>query len=458
MASVSNPGTNTSLISQVGATEHINISRVGEEQWIEVIKKMDEVYTDLVHSQIELERKNLALEEAHIFIRSILSSMSDVLIVCDTEGVIEQTNIALERLTGYDANYFKGHTLHSMISDKGLPIVKKLPEKMLSKECIVDCEIALLNSNQEEVEISVNCSPRYDPKGRLVGMVMIGRPVGELRQAYLDLDRAHRTLKSAQQRLISSEKMAALGRLVAGVSHELNNPISFVFGNMHALKRYSLNITEYLKALDRGLEQDALQSLRTDLNIDKILSDLVPLAEGTLEGAERVSEIVQDLRRFSSGEQAAYVEFDMVSILQTAMEWVSKATKGNPKIEFNCQGPILVHARKGHVHQIIINLVQNAFDAMAGSGTPHIIVDCRKVDGELQTTIRDFGPGILKKHMPHIFEPFFTTKTVGEGTGLGLYISYEMAKEQGGSLTARNHPGGGAIFTLRLPLETSNAS
>ena len=374
-------------------------------------------------------------------------------------GVIRETNKALEELTGHDADYFKGRSLQSLISNQTLPIVQDFPEKVSSNKTISDCEVSILNSKNEQTELAVNCSPRYDHRGRLVGMVLIGRPVGELRRAYAALDKAHHNLRNAQRQLIGSEKMAALGRLVAGVAHELNNPISFVFGNMHALKRYGDSITRYLKALDDdSVDADALVALRTKLKIDKIASDISPLVEGTLEGAERVSDIVQDLRRFSSGKKEAPETFDLIQIVRTAVEWVSKTVGGRPIVTFNCSGPFPISARKGHVHQIIVNLVQNAFDVMADQDEPRIIIGCEKKDGDVLISVRDFGPGILPKDMPHIFEPFFTAKPIGEGTGLGLYISYGLADEQGGSIVAENHPEGGAVFTLKLPLDEDNES
>lgn len=441
-----------SLIDQVGVPEQLSHDFPKEEAWIEVIQKMDEVYADLVRSQVELEKKNAALEDAHRFIRSVLSSMTDVLIVCDMDGTIQQTNNALEQLIGISAQDLKGSSLFSIICDDDISSPADFfTDEMRADHSISDYELCLRGLGGEVIPLAVNCSARYNHQGRLKGMVLTGRPVGELRRAYEQLDRAHKTLRKTQQQLIFSEKMAALGRLVAGVAHELNNPISFVFGNMHALKRYGDNITTYLQALDSDMPAKDVAELRAELKIDKIVADISPLVEGTLEGAERVSDIVQDLRRFSSSQTETPDHFDLPSVLQTATKWVLQTAKHTPEVEFDLPAELQVIGRKGHIHQIIINLVQNAVDVSGNRSDAKIKISCGSDKTGVWASVKDFGPGIAEKDLSHIFEPFYTTKPLGEGMGLGLYVSYTMAKEQGGVLVAENHKEGGAIFTLRLP-------
>ncbi|MFC4348602.1 sensor histidine kinase [Kordiimonas lipolytica] len=273
----------------------------------------------------------------------------------------------------------------------------------------------------------------------------------QLKKAYEELDDAHKKLTLAQERLIVSEKMAALGRLVAGVAHELNNPISFVFGNMHALKRYGSQISQFFELLRKKQPSPEVEDLIAEQKIDKILADITPLVEGTLEGAERVSDIVQGLRRFSSNQEEAPGQFNLVRVIRTAVDWVIKAERANPTVKLDLPEAMEITGRKGQTHQILVNLVQNAVDALSDTENPEIRVSCRSVDDAVEISIADNGPGIQAEEMDKIFEPFFTTKPVGQGTGLGLYISYGMALKQGGSLTATNNENGGATFTLKVP-------
>jgi two-component system sensor histidine kinase HupT/HoxJ len=283
---------------------------------------------------------------------------------------------------------------------------------------------------------------------------MVGRPLGELRRAYKRLDAAHRDLQQAQQHLIFSEKMAALGRLVAGVAHELNNPISFVFANMHALRKYALRVRRYLEAVNAGMTGEDLQALRKELKMDRMIADIEPLLDGTLEGASRASEIVQDLRRFSSSQAEPPEDADLARIIQTAASWVVTAARTKPAVSFEVAGNLTVRCARGAVHQILVNLIQNSLDAMDGEPEPRIEIGAVAAGDCVNITVRDHGPGIAPEAMKKLFEPFFTTKPIGKGLGLGLYLSYGLAEDLGGRLSASNHAEGGAVFTLCLPQDS----
>ena len=438
-----------SLMQQLGGDGPMLNDANSEEAWIEVIQKMDLVYADLVRYQVELEEKNSALEEAQRFIESVQAAMTDVLIVCDIQGRIQRANGALEKLTGHTEAELMNRSFKELFVESSQSLVDGFADKIRS-ETVYDCEVNLIGADGKPTPLAMNCSSRYDHDGRLVGMVLIGRPVGELRRAYEELNITHRELKQAQEQLVHSEKMASLGRLVAGVAHELNNPISFVFGNMHALKRYGDRITRYLQAVHDGVDETQRERLRRELKIDHILSDIGSLIDGTLEGAERVSDIVMDLRRFSGNQQEDNQPFQLAPVINTAVDWVVKAARRKPDLTIEVPEELEAIGIKGLVHQILVNLVQNALDVMEEMETPKLMIRGWRDWDNVRIEVRDFGPGIPKQNLMRVFDPFFTTKDVGKGTGLGLYISYGLASDQGGSLMASNHPDGGAMFTLTL--------
>ncbi len=206
-----------SLLSRAGVAVGV-APEPAEEVWIEVIQKMDAVYAELVENQVELETKNAALEEAQQLIASVFASMTDVLAVCDRLGRIQRVNLALEQVTGRKEPDLIGHPLASVFMPESVAAVQDMLAKLRDDGALADREVALRDKSSAAAPYAVNCSARFDHKGRFAGGVMVGRPLGELRRAYKRLDVAHRDLQEAQQHLVFAEKMAALGRLVAGVA------------------------------------------------------------------------------------------------------------------------------------------------------------------------------------------------------------------------------------------------
>jgi two-component system sensor histidine kinase HupT/HoxJ len=425
---------------------------VGEHVWIDVIQKMDEVYNDLIQYEVALEEKNAALEESQQFILSILTSMSDILVVCDRAGVIEDVNASLVKLTGLADAELRGSPLLALFADDASRLkATDIFSGKLDIETIHDCEVSLQAADGSSMAVSLNCTPRLSAVGKLLGVVITGRPVGELRRAYEALRRTHEELKHTQKQLLHSEKMASLGRLVAGVAHELNNPISFVLGNVHAMQRYADRLQRYLEAVHAGASVAELAALRAELRIDRLIEDLNPLVEGTIEGAERTRAIVDGLKRFSVMDREEDEIFNLAEVAERAVHWVTRTVGDNFRVELDLPAEILVSGFSGRMQQVMMNLVQNAYDATLGESKPCLWVTARTEGDTVVLEFRDNGPGIAADDLPKIFEPFFTTKPVGKGTGLGLAISYGIVERHGGQLTAANHPEGGAVFSLKLP-------
>lgn len=430
---------------------------VDEDVWMDVIHKMDEVYSDLLQYEVALEEKNKRLEESQQFILSVLTSMSDIMVVCDRNGLIEDVNKSLVEFCGMDAGDLRGESVLTLFADDAS---RARAREILTNQAasgVHDCELSLRGRDGNAVPVSLNCTARYSAVGKSLGVVVTGRPVGELRKAYHALHLAHEDLKRTQQQLLHSEKMASLGRLVAGVAHELNNPISFVLGNIHVLRKYADSLGTYLGAVhDRDATlADDLSDLRKSLRIDRILSDLPQLIEGTVEGAERTRDIVDGLKRFSAIDRDEVHVLDLVAVIERAVRWVCQAARDQFKVSVALPPALPVLGSTGQLQQVVMNLVQNACDATAEQGQPRLDIRA-EIDGtRMRIAFRDNGPGIDEKHLPYIFDPFFTTKPIGKGTGLGLSISYGIVERHGGSLRAENLPEGGACLTLELPLARS---
>ena len=238
-------------------------------------------------------------------------------------------------------------------------------------------------------------------------------------------------LMAAQAMLVQSEKLRVVGQLAAGVAHEINNPLNNVAGFAQLLL------------------------LRTDLN-----PGAREEAELILKEVERASDVIKGLLQFARPAAPARAPVDLTEIVHQALTLQRAAlVKAGVEVRIDVPGEFpLVQADATQIQQVIINLTQNAAQAMEGRPAPRILIIRASVEGEWTVLqVEDTGPGIAQQHLPRLFEPFFTTKPAGQGTGLGLSVSYGIVRGHGGTLEATNSPAGGARFTMRLPVATTEA-
>ncbi|MBC7905340.1 MAG: PAS domain-containing protein [Rhodospirillaceae bacterium] len=399
---------------------------------------MEEVYSDLIQYEVELEEKNAALEEAQRFITSVLSSVSDILVVCDSKGVLQQVNLAFLKLTDFAEVDLLGSNLADVLAQDVGPLAHWL-------EAGTDREVRFRASEGGVTDpVALTCATLLDHRGLPAGMVLTGRPVGELRRAY-------EALKRAQAQLVQQEKMASLGRLIAGVAHELNNPISFIVGNVHVLTKYRERLETYLAAIHSGADTAERETARKGLRIDALMADLPGLIDGTREGAQRVADIVKSLKRlsFSPGGDAEAV--DLATLAEKAVQWAAKGRNSPAAITMNLPPGLAAKGHAGQLQQVLVNLVENALDAVAGVSDPKVTLSGHRDGNNVVLDVTDNGAGMAEADVLKVFDPFFTTKPVGQGTGLGLWISYGIVRDHSGHLEAANLPGGGAVFRMVLP-------
>lgn len=437
------------LFSSVAGEALPESQQWSEAAWIDVVRKMDEVYADLIRHEIDLENNNQALAEAQQFISSVITSMSDVMIVCDARGHVVQVNRALIDLARRPESELLQQSLAELFVPEHREFVRQNLQ-LIRLHPIHDCELSLQGIDGA-VPLTVNCTGRSDRGGKFDGIVLIGRPIGELRKAYAALKTAHSELQRTQQQLIHSEKLASLGRLIAGVAHELNNPIGFVYGNVHSLRDYGRRVRAYIDASSRGAPAAELALLSRELRLDKVMNDLDPLLDGTMEGIERMRHIVQDLHRYSSSHKGKREQVLLARVMGSAVRWAMRGQLRTIEVRNQVPDEIVIMGFEGHLHQVFVNLVQNALDATTQVTLPKIEIAAHVSNDMAVITVQDNGHGIAEADLPNIFDPFFTTKPVGKGMGLGLSITEAIVRDHGGTISAGNVPGGGAVFTIRLP-------
>jgi two-component system sensor histidine kinase HupT/HoxJ len=423
-----------------------------EEVWVEVLKSVDRTYEELVAYQSELEDRNTDLESVRAFMTSVLGAMTDVLLVCDETGRVQEANRACQQVTGRTKASLSDEPVTALFTETdGAALARDL--ERLRGGGTVEAVERTLRTAEGSTPLELSITARRDARGRYDGAVLIGRPMGELRRAYADMEESHRALKAAQSQLVHSEKLASLGRLLAGVAHELNNPISFIYGNAHALDRYTRKFEEYFDRVEAGATRAELVDLRRTLKLDRAVRQMRSATAGALEGSERVRDIVESLRRLSAEGGGDIEPFDLLATVNTAVEWVIKGRASSIPVDIRADGPIWARGRPGHIQQVVMNLVQNALDAMADTPAPRLELTLAAEGDRVTLAVADSGPGVPDDLALRVFDPFFTTKPVGQGTGLGLSISYKIVTENGGTLSVSNRPEGGALFRVTLPGE-----
>jgi signal transduction histidine kinase len=275
----------------------------------------------------------------------------------------------------------------------------------------------------------------------------------QLRTAHEETQSAYRELQATQMQLIQREKMASVGQLVAGVAHELNNPIGFVYSNVTTLEDFIARLRGMLEVY-RTVPLPEPERARVDTawqgrKIDYALKYLDSMTQGIKEGAERARKIVRDLRVFARSQDDVWQPVDLHEELESSLTLLNHLLKDRVTVHRKFGDLPPVECIRSQIDQVFLNMLANAAQAIAGAGA--ITIETRTEGSLAVVTISDTGPGIPPEIMGRIFDPFFTTKAVGEGTGLGLSISYEIAAKHGGDIRAESSPGG-AAFTLRMPI------
>ncbi|HET9643679.1 MAG TPA: DAHL domain-containing protein [Burkholderiaceae bacterium] len=290
-----------------------------------------------------------------------------------------------------------------------------------------------------------------------------------LRRTNAALKRANKDLKESQLHLVQAEKMSALGQMVAGIAHEINTPLAYVKGTfsvlaeqlppMQRLASLSYQFTRQMREPQR--DHAALNSQLRDVENNarelvenNVLDEMAALVEDGIHGIEQISEIVQNLKNFSRLDRAKVDEFSVEAGLDSTLLLARHMLKGKVEVRKEYGKVVHITGSPSQINQVFLNIISNAIQAMPQRAEPNIITlrTTMQDDRTVRVEIQDNGSGIPKDVVSKIFDPFFTTKPVGQGTGMGLSISYKIIKEHGGRILVDTEVGAGTVFSILLPI------
>jgi len=489
----------TDIIPQVGKTEAPGTRVVQTE--VEAIRKQKAnavVEMRVVETEWDGEMAYLATlrditdrkraeEMLWLYDRAIAATSTGVTIsdATDPEHPIIYCNPAFESMTGYRRQEIigkNGRFLHGIDTD---PAAVEIIRQALQTES--ECKVILKNYRKDGTAFW-NCfsiSPVRDRMGKLTHFIGVQRDITERKQAEeaLHISEAQsreqaaqlaatlNQLKATNSQLVQSEKMSSLGLLLAGVAHEINNPVSFIYGNLAHLTNYTQDLFDHLELYQKHYPDpvEEIQQEREDNELDFLAEDLPKILSSMSVGVERICQIVQSLRNFSRHDDSQMKPVNIHEGIDSTLLILNHRLKGNgekPPIQIVKQYGELptVECFAGPINQVFMNILSNAIDALEDANNrkncqemvenpSQIRIGTEVVGNLVEIKIADNGPGITEQVKQQIFDTFFTTKPIGKGTGMGLSISYQIIVERhNGELYCTSELGKGTEFTIRIPI------
>jgi signal transduction histidine kinase len=336
--------------------------------------------------------------------------------------------------------------------------------------------LSMFLNKQMEAALEVERSKEYFTRVAFISVLILlllswlailclSRHSDRLSTAIADLQKAHQDLQNVQTQLWQSEKFSAIGQLAAGIAHEINNPIGCINSNLQTMEQYARiyqKLSIILNKLADGKPEAALgaveewKNLRTTTNFGFIETDVGNLLRESKEGAEKIRKIVLDLCTFASPDQGVMTSIDLEALLESVLNIVHNELKYRIRVVKDFRHGPFVRCQPQKIFQVFVNLLINATHSIKDSGT--ITIKTYFKDNAACVDISDTGCGISPEHARQIFDPFFTTKPPGQGTGLGLSVSYDIVRKHGGTITFNSRLGVGTTFTITLPLSDVEAT
>jgi len=428
--------------------------------------------------------------------RSLIQTSANLITIVDAKGTIRYASPAIQRILGYQPEELIGKNTFEFVHPQDIPLVKNDLQQVIENPTLAlstEFQFRHQDGSWRYIESTYSNLLMDAPGARLVinsrditqrklTETALRQSEAQLREKADQLEQALNDLQETQSQLVQTEKMSSLGLLVAGIAHEINNPVSFIYGNIPHASQYAQDLLHLIDLFRQDYPEPApgIQAEMEAIDLDFLIQDLPKLMDSMQIGAERIRQIIMTLRNFSRQDKVNREPVDLHQGLDNTLLLLQHRLKANasrPKIQvLKDYGNLnLVECYGGQINQVFMNILGNAIDALeaaqdqkqesqnsdsspsvpAQTPTPTIRINTEARDGHtVVIRIADNGPGIPPQMQQKIFDPFFTTKSVGKGTGLGLSISYQIIVDNhGGQLKCFSQPGEGTEFWIELPVQ-----
>ncbi len=365
--------------------------------------------------------------------RSLMDNLPDAIVEQGADGRISMAGGRLEAILGRSAQALAGHALEELLAEEERDLFARLVSSIRDgTPCTGEFHVATPDGRSVPCEVSVHKNGTAEHA--VVRAVF--RDISARRALEADV-------KHAREIATRREKLAAIGQLAAGVAHEINNPLSFVKSNL-------TSIEGYLNELGSRIAAAGLERSPKGRDLEDALRDLHEIAEESRSGIDRIASIVQALKGMARSRTDDRVVFNPAQAINDAT-LIFRGAKHGCEVELE-MGPLPnIRGSPGALGQVLLNLLDNALDAMDGRGTVRVMAE--GLGTRLRIAVEDLGSGIAPEVREHLFEPFFTTKESGKGTGLGLFICYEIVKQMEGEISVESGPAG-TTFTIDFPVDS----
>ena len=426
------------------------------------------------------KQAQMALEASERRYRELIENANDIIYTHDLKGQMLSLNRAVEIASGYTMDDIDHLNVRDLVAPEHLPHALDMTRKKLEGIPTTTYELDIIGKDGRRIPLEVSTQILYED-GKAVAVQGIGRDITERKRAHealrhqaqllaeqahqleernRDLSKAYRDLQDAESQLIHSEKMAAIGQLVAGLAHEINNPAAFVLTNLTTIGRDIDDILAYAKvcedAADSLIRTDKsvatlLQSAREEHGVTDAIKEIGQLLDSCRSGMHRVRDLVANLRSYSRIDTRGSFDIaDLAQGIEATLVLLRPMVPKSVSVEVLPSNAPAVECNLGQINQVFMNLIANSIQAVENSGRIEISIE--RGDDGVTVRIVDNGPGIAPEIRSRIFDPFFTTKDVGKGTGLGLTICQKIIDAHHGRIECDSIPGNGTQFRVWLPL------